>query len=55
MFVLDRLSQLKLPKVLEAVAHSVELMTRSLVVHTQAKLNSIIMPIKVPKLVLVMT
>lgn len=55
MVVLDLLSQLKLPKDLEAVAHSVVLMIRLRVVHTQAKTNNTTTPIKVPKLGLVMT
>ena len=55
MVALDRLSQLKLPKDLEVVAHSVVLMTRSLVAHTQVKINSTTTPLKVPKPGLVMT
>jgi len=55
MVVLDRPNRLKLPKDLEAAVHSVVLMIPSLVAHIQVKTNNTTMPIKVLKLVQVMT
>jgi hypothetical protein len=55
MVVLDQLSRPRLLKALQEAVHSVALMIRLLVVHTQLKTNSTTMQIKVLKVDLVMT